>query len=565
MEKGVPPEAGRQEPFFKKMKQAEALDIVKQGQSVFLTGAAGSGKTHVVREYVRYLHHRKVGVAVTASTGIAATHVNGMTIHSWSGIGIRDAITKQEMERFLKRSYLKRRYTQTHVLVIDEISMLHAYQLDLVNQLCKAFRQNIQPFGGMQVIFVGDFFQLPPVSRNGARAAFATSAESWGELAPRICYLREQHRHEDVMLEEILNAMRANDVNDAMRTILYKRLHANGARDIITRLYTHNADVDAVNEQALAKINGSIKQYLMRAEGAKVLVEALKSGCLARETLRLKHGARVMFVKNNYERGYVNGTIGDVVDFDESGFPIVRTVGNRHILAVPESFTIEEQGVVKAEVVQVPLRLAWAITVHKSQGMSLDAAAMDLSNCFEPGMGYVALSRVRSLKGLHLLGIGDGAFTVHPEVLTQDAQFRVESERQRSMLAVMDTNALQAAHDAFITAHGGKIGRRVKKQRGATHADTLAMWKEGKTPRDIANLRGLKKRTIMHHIEELVRSGEIERADVRRLLTPALAEALFGIHALFRELETTKLVPVHDACAGQYSYDDLQLARMLLE
>ena len=190
-----------------------------------------------------------------------------------------------------------------------------------------------------------------------------------------------------------------------------------------TRLYTHNVDVDSINNEELRIIGGGARGYNMVSVGAEALVMALKKSCLAHERLVLKKKAKVMFVKNNYVEGYVNGTLGEVVDF-ENGFPIVETAGWRKIVVRPEEWKIEEDGEVKARIKQIPLRLAWAITIHKSQGMSLDAAVIDLSKSFVRGMGYVALSRVRTLNGIRLVGINDDALKVSDEVLEFDKKLR---------------------------------------------------------------------------------------------------------------------------------------------
>ena len=147
------------------MLQSEALDILKMGRNVFLTGPAGSGKTHVLNAYVQYLKSHAVYVAVTASTGIAATHLGGQTIHSWSGLGVRDKLTDRDIEDLMERQYLYKRFDRTKVLIIDEVSMLHHFRLDLIEWICRQMKHNEKPFGGMQIILSGDFFQLPPVTR----------------------------------------------------------------------------------------------------------------------------------------------------------------------------------------------------------------------------------------------------------------------------------------------------------------------------------------------------------------------------------------------------------------
>jgi len=403
------------------MKQKTALDILKLGHNVFLTGPAGSGKTYLLREYIKYLKKNNIGVAVTASTGIAATHMNGQTIHSWSGMGISDTFTEEDYTKLKKRHYHKQRFTDTKVLIIDEISMLHAHQLDIVNAICKKFKEPFSPFGGLQVILCGDFFQLPPVTGYGQQARFVIESEAWAEMNPKICYLEEQHRQEDKQMLKILNDIRNRSCNQKTLDLIISRQSKSIKNDITpTRLYTHNANVDVINDLELKKIKEEAKIFEMTTKGNEFVAGALKKGCLAPEKLTLKKGAVVMFVKNNFERGYVNGTLGKVTDFDVTGMPIVKTVSGKTIIATPEKWSIEEDEKSLAEIKQIPLRLAWAITIHKSQGMTLDAVEMDLSKSFEFGMGYVALSRVRTLDGIKLLGINDIALEVNPQVFEFD-------------------------------------------------------------------------------------------------------------------------------------------------
>ena len=185
----------------------------------------------------------------------------------------------------------------------------------------------------------------------------------------------------------------------------------------------------------------------MSWKGNALLTESLKKSCLAPETLQLKIGAQVMFVKNNFDAGYVNGTLGEVIDFDMKGLPVVRTFNGDEITVTPVSWEVREESVglvstetsVIASISQLPIRLAWAITIHKSQGMSLDAAEIDLSRAFIPGMGYVALSRVRSLKGLKLMGMNQTALQVNSDVAEIDRRFLQESNQ-----AVMRLHAISS-------------------------------------------------------------------------------------------------------------------------
>jgi ATP-dependent exoDNAse (exonuclease V) alpha subunit len=412
------------------MTQQEAFDILKLGYNVYLTGSAGSGKTFLLNKYIAYLQENAVEVGITASTGIAATHINGLTIHSWSGMGIKDKLEEKDINNLLLKPYLQQRFTDTKVLVIDEVSMLQASRLDMVNKICKTFKNNNAPFGGMQIILCGDFFQLPPVSNNAEDNSFVDKSDAWREMDIKVCYLKEQHRQEDENFLKLLNEIRENNVSVDSLKLLLSRMHKSLSGDISpTKLYTHNIDVSSINDFELSKIKEKPHEFEMTSWGEQTLIDNLKKGCLAPEQLTLKKGAVVMFVKNNFNQGYVNGTLGKVVKFDEEGFPVIKTASGFKTTAKPTSWKIEENDVLKAEISQIPLRLAWAITVHKSQGMSLDLAEIDLSKSFAHGMGYVALSRVRTLSSMKLMGINKMALQVDETVLESDITLKELSAR----------------------------------------------------------------------------------------------------------------------------------------
>ncbi len=393
-----------------------------------MTGAPGAGKTYVLNEFIKRAKKQGKDVAVTASTGIAATHIGGSTIHSWSGLGIRDFLTSRDRQQLAANAKLVKRYNACDVLVLDEVSMLHGARLDMVNDVCKLLRKSDKPFGGIQVILVGDLFQLPPVSRNSDTMDFAHLSEAWAELSPQICYLNEQHRQTGDGLLELLEAMRSGDLEEYHEDLLQQRMGKKpSALNQVTRLYAHNVDIDTVNNRHLAALSDDVHEYEMFTKGPAAKADQLKRSVLAPELLELKMGAEVMFVANNPASGFVNGSRGKIVDFKEDQ-PVVRLASGRNITVQQHSWKLEEDGKVKAEVVQLPLRLAWAITIHKSQGMSLDSAEIDLSKSFTPGMGYVALSRVRSLDGLYLIGINRMALQMHPQIYSFDTELRQASQ-----------------------------------------------------------------------------------------------------------------------------------------
>lgn len=457
------------------MTQKEALSILKLGVNVFLTGEPGAGKTHTINEYIRWLRERGVEPAVTASTGIAATHVNGMTIHSWAGIGIKKRVTDWDIEMIQSREKTAQRIVSAKVLIIDEISMLDAETLNSVDRVLRALRQPVlaeaRPFGGLQVIFVGDFFQLPPVSR-GEAAQFAFSSQAWKDANPVVCYLSEQHRQGSGEFLDLLGAIRSGDVQEVHYETIRSRMKKVGTKKA-TRLHTHNAEADAINVESLSEVKGTSRVFHMTSKGSRTLVESLKQNCLSPESLTLKEGAVVMFTRNNFEEGYVNGTLGEVVDFAPSGYPIIKTKAGRRIEATQGEWSVADGSKILAQIKQVPLRLAWAITVHKSQGMSLDAAIIDLSKAFEFGQGYVALSRVRSLEGLFLEGFNDRALMLHPEIVRQDELFRRKSDAARARIMSIEKKEKEALEQNFLRAIGAREPRKIEEKEFAAEGKTV--------------------------------------------------------------------------------------------
>lgn len=423
------------------MDQNLALEIMLAGESVLLTGPAGAGKTYVLNEFIKLARAQGKVVAVTATTGLAATHLNGSTIHSWSGIGINNSLPRNFFE-FLPKGRFNT-IESTDVLIIDEISMLHDYRLDMVDQVTRRVRGKDAPFGGIQVILCGDFFQLPPVTRNDEPpSSFVVNATSFKDLDPVVCYLTEQHRQNDDQYLEILNVIRAGDVRRKHADILLSRQDALlDEFEEVTELHTTNVDVDGLNSKKLEKLSGEKHYYKATYTGQENYVETLKRSCLALEDLILKEGSLVMCIKNSPEKRFVNGSLGTVVDFEDgTDFPIVKLNGGRILTIGPETWELRDGEKKRASVEQIPLRLAWAVTVHKSQGMTLDAARIDLRRTFVPGMGYVALSRVRNLDSLSLIGMNRLALQVSEEALAIDESLQAKSAKDALRFASLLEN-----------------------------------------------------------------------------------------------------------------------------
>lgn len=563
------------------MTQDDALDILKSGANVFLTGEPGSGKTHTINAYIRYLKEHGISPSVTASTGIAATHIGGMTIHSWSGIAIKRYLSAQDLDEMGMREPLVRRMRAAQVLIIDEVSMLDGRTLGMVDLVAQTLRRNEEPFGGLQVVLVGDFFQLPPIAaREEGPAQFCFDAPAWQRLNPIVCYLSEQHRQEDVTFLSTLTAIRRGEIDESVYECFEERRtdpedHPEG----VPRLYTHNIDVDARNAEELAAIEEDTHVYRMLTQGKANLIEQMKKSCLSPETLELKEGAAVMFTKNNFDAGYVNGTLGIVTGIEEdTEYPIVTTRDGETITVQPAEWAIEDEGKVLARINQIPLRLAWAITVHKSQGMSMDAAIMDLGRAFEYGQGYVALSRVRSLSGLHLLGMNQRALEVHPLVLMKDRLFREQSDAAQVAFAALAGSDLEIMQKNFISACGGSFptaeelaagvkGGLEKEERRHSREVTRVLIEAGRSVTEIVQERGLSRGTIMKHIEELMESDM--PPDIAHLKKEIPKGVLPKVRAAFQKTaknpdEAGKLTPVKRLLPDDVTFEDIRLARLFL-
>lgn len=562
------------------MTQEQALKIVKTGVNIYLTGSAGSGKTYLLNQYISYLQDHDIAVAVTASTGIAATHMNGMTIHGWSGIGVRNYMGEKELDGLEEKKYLWKRFEKARVLIIDEVSMLHGFQLDMIEKVCRRFKRSNKPFGGLQVILSGDFFQLPPVEKNkkesDEKSSMVYESESWKILNPAICYLTEQHRQEDNILTEILNNIRNNNLEEKHFEYLDKCINREFSGIKPTKLYTHNINVDDENKEELSKIDSKEMTYRMTSKGHETIVDILKKSCLAYEELKLKIGAEVICIKNNFDKGYVNGSRGKVIDFDDETLnPIVRLYNGLTVTMVPEQWAIEEDGRIKASINQIPLRLAWAITIHKSQGMSLDNAEIDLRKSFTYGMGYVALSRVRTLSGISLLGFNKESLLVDPRVLDLDQELRNESYQNELMFKKLKNDEQKKLEEEFINRMGGtlKVERGSKKSKMKvidTKVPTVLITKEllekGMNIKQISKERNLTPGTITHHIEQIIK--EFPGTDISHIKPSNKdIELVKKANSKLKGEEEGKLNPIKQILEKEghdLSFEDIRIAKLFI-
>ncbi|KAK9828391.1 hypothetical protein WJX81_002975 [Elliptochloris bilobata] len=401
------------------VEQQCVLDLVLSGRSVFFTGCAGTGKSLLLRHIVRRLPPETT--FVTASTGLAAAALGGTTLNAFAGIGRADG-GREAMRRAASRPEAAGRWRRASALIVDEVSMVDGALLDALEGVARHVRRSDKPFGGLQLILSGDFHQLPPVVRRevASTRAFAFEAACWASCVDASLRLTRVFRQADSGFVDILAEVRAGKFTRAAAAALQQRCSRplDTSDGILpTKIFTHKADVDDINAQELARCSGERVTFGAQDVGSS---EAL-AACLAPRSLELCVGAQVMLTRNaNPRRGLVNGARGVVERFagTTNRLPVVRFASGEVVTVSKERFTLAAGGRVLAARTQVPLALAWALSVHKSQGATLDRAEISLERAFEPGMAYVALSRVRSLEGLQLTGpINARGLAADPKVL----------------------------------------------------------------------------------------------------------------------------------------------------
>ena len=563
------------------MLQQQALELLKSGANVFITGSAGSGKTYLLNQFIDYLRQYQVPVGITASTGIAATHIGGQTIHSFTSLGVRDHIGERELEQIKSRHPVSKRLRAIKVLIVDEISMLAGNTLANVDSILRYVRAHNQAFGGVQLVLCGDFFQLPPVSRSGQdlRSIIAFMHPVWLSAKLKICYLTEQHRQSESRLLRLLNEMRLGAISSASTQALQHKLNSEPASEAKIKLYTHNVDVDSYNLSQLAGLEGDSELYSASTSGANALVEQLRRSVLAPALLELKTGARVMFVKNNYDRGHFNGSLGVVRGFTrEEKWPVVDCANGLTITAEPAEWSIEnEYGEKLASYSQIPLRLAWAITVHKSQGMTLDSAELDLSKCFESGQGYVALSRLRAFSELQLSGINDQALEMNQLVRRADQRFQALSEDNlqawQALSPQQQQQQIQQAQRRLgaITPKANQADSKPSKP--STYELTLELVEQGLSLEAIAQLRELTIGTIIGHLRHLRQQDpelDLSAYQPDEAIVAAVAGVLAQHHPdvepdYYDQRGRLRLGIIYTDLEQKYSYEQLNLALLFVD
>ena len=564
--------------------QNTALNILKTGQNVFLTGSAGTGKTYILNEYIVYLKSRKIYPTIVAPTGIAASHLGGQTIHSFFSLGIRNEIDESFVQNLLDKKYLQVRFSKLKVLVVDETSMVSPFIFSAMDTILKAFKKNNKPFGGIQVILSGDFFQLPPISQSQDGKRFAWQSPAWRDLDLQTCYLEKKFRQNDDVLISILDEIRSGNISSNTHDVLNSRIGISLDTSFKpTKLYTHNLDVDKINNDELHKLSSDSHDFPFTSQGAKSNIEKIFKSSMVQENMTLKKDAVVMFIKNNPEKGYINGTTGIVIDFSkDENLPIVKLSNGYTVKVAREDWTIEnDKGSITAKISQLPLKLAWAITIHKSQGMTLDSAQIDLSKTFEVGQGYVALSRIKNIEGLKLIGFNDTALMVDPLILSIDDRIKQASQKAHNAISSLSDEELSRLSKQYIKKLGGLTNTveidqekkglqskpRISRDLADIHLKTQDLIQESNTLEELSEKRDLGIDTIIKHLG-IIKEVDQELSIKKYLSDPDISEVITKAIEIikttnnkddFNEQGVIKLKPIFEALEKKVSYNDIKL------
>jgi ATP-dependent DNA helicase PIF1 len=414
-------------------EQNEAYDAFKQGRNLLITGQAGTGKSHLIKKLVEYCNQMEKTVAITAMTGTASSIIGGKTIHSWGSLGIGNRDANYYSERILASWPKKTKWKKCRVLIIDEVSMLTAQFFELIEEVARNVRGSGRPFGGIQVILIGDFYQLPPVSKASDPQKFCFESERWEDVIDQKITLTEIIRQKEPAFQKVLSEVRVGRPSRETIDIIRSRVGVKPSTDtgiLPTIIYSKREDVDKINEREFNKLTSDeILEYDVRYEitGDKALkmkddeyamwVDIINKDNNYVQTLQLAVGTQVMLLTNlDQERGLVNGSRGVITDFVD-GFPYVRFINGDVEKIVHHSYSYEINATTQIIAKQIPLDLAWCTTIHKSQGQSLDYIQINIGrNIFECGQTYVALSRVRSLEGLFIEEFDESKIRVNPVV-----------------------------------------------------------------------------------------------------------------------------------------------------
>lgn len=534
--------------------QTSALDKLRREGNIFLTGAAGTGKSFLLDQYLRGTS--SATFPIVASTGAAAVLIGGRTFHSFFGLGIMEGGLHAAIMRASKNKKLVTRLLTAQCVVIDEVSMLSGTTLYAAEQIARKVRGRDEPWGGLRIIAVGDFAQLPPVTPAGQLKDWAFLHDVWRMSDFQPALLSTVMRTKESEFLTVLNHVRKGEVNDRVRDFLNRHMETTDEQEEGTRLYAHRAKAEEYNLRRLDSLETPLRSFRTIYEGNEQYLENAKRAMPIPDELHLKQGALVMMRKNDpsFSPLYVNGSLGHVMQADEEALR-VRLLDGTDLEIQKEKFSyLDGDGRELLGAWNFPVTLAWATTIHKAQGASLDRMTVDLSSLWEPGQAYVALSRVRGASGLSIERWSPGGIRAEPLVTEFYNSLAIASGSYvpRAYFTIKEVSQPEEEETQVSPRASGKKKERIGELRGLIEKQTPLA--------EMASTIGVKEDKVLLYIEECLQAGESLRVSY-------LAEGLAGaelIRAAFEECGLERLKPVFEALDSRFSFTELRVIRAVM-
>lgn len=527
--------------------QTKGLDVLERQGNVFLTGAAGTGKSFLLQRYLSGKFTENF--PIVASTGAAAVLVGGRTFHSFFGLGILEGGPDATVTRALRSGKLINRLNRACCVIIDEVSMLSGTTLKTAETVARRARGGSEPWGGLRIIAVGDFAQLPPVTPDNKGKDWAFLHPVWQESDFQPALLSTVMRTQDIEFLTILNFVREGIANDQVHAFLNRRITASTEHEEGTRLYPHRAQAEAYNLRRLEAIQHPLRSFKTQYAGKEKFIEAAQKVVPIPETLLLKKGALIMMRKNDITGGlhYVNGSLGYIQEITDDSLEI-KLFSGEEIEVGKEKFSyLDGDGNEVIAAWNFPVTLAWATTIHKAQGASLDRMIVDLYALWEPGQAYVALSRVRSGSGLLIERWSPASILAEPLV----TQFynTLADKAQKYVPRPLYVPPRMKQEKPNVQRYGA-----TRQERAQT---IVRLIKEKVSLENIAKQCGVKPERIVLYIEKLLAGGAT--FDLQYFASNISDRQ--KIDDAFEDCGHDLLKPVFDALGGKIPYDTLRLAR----
>ncbi len=533
--------------------QQKAIDVLKRQGNVFLTGAAGTGKSFLLNHYLA--DKNSEDFPVVASTGAAAVLVGGRTFHSFFGLGIMEGGLQETVRRAVRNRKLAYRLNRAACVVIDEVSMLSGVSISAAECIARVVRSSEEPWGGLRIICVGDFAQLPPIARNNEAKDWAFTHEAWQASDFQSALLSTVMRTSDVEFLRILNFVRVGTVNQDVVDFLNARMDITDDLSDATRLFPHRAQAESFNQMRLGTLDTPLRSFATQYQGEERYIEAARKSVPIPDVLHLKRGALVMMRRNDQsgKMRYVNGSLGHIRSMDDEEITVELLNGDVIDLGVEGFNYLDGDGKEVAAGFNFPVTLAWATTIHKAQGASLDRMVVNLDHLWEPGQAYVALSRVRSASGLTIERWSPGSIRAEP-LVTRFYDGLAESMQKYVPRALYQPKVI--AKIELPAVKKPKAGQ-VRKERAAMIFRSL----ESRMPLgDILKLTDLSYDRVLVYIEKLVEQNVCPSLEY---LLDVIDEAE-DIKDTFSELGLERLKPVYESLEQTVDYETLKLVRLAM-